>query len=377
MKARISAALATAIVLTSFIHCHNSSPDHVIPVVDPSEQVPTSRGDKDLVAFFSTFFENLADTNHFSGVVLFAREDKIFFLRAYGIADRASGRRMTTETKLNLASSSKMFTTVAIGKLVEEGRIKFDDPVGKYLNTSWVSAEHGRKILIRHLLSHTSGLGQYWDAWDRYGQPLLVLDDYKKIISDQLSFEPGTKGQYSNTGFILLGAVIEAATGQSFYNYIDDLIFRPLQMKNTGFFGIDEAVTDRAIGYYVDKKDRGVLKNNLDMRGAGKAASAGGAWSTAPDMYKFMRSVATHALLHPDTLAYLTTPNRVFGNYGYGFQLGKGWFGHSGGYPGVEAFIMYNPQTGHTLIVFSNYYDSALPLMKKFGFIYGKISGGS
>lgn len=361
------------IVLVGFVGCKNLDAPKVESFIDAGEQIPEHSNDKKMVEFFNKFFQDLADKNNFNGVVLFAREDNIFFHRGYGIANRDSGQRITTSTKFNLASASKMFTTVAIAKLVEEGRLKFDDNIGKYLDTSWISEEIGQKILIRHLLSHTSGLGLYWEEWDKHSKSIINIDDYKKIISTDLSFEPGTEGIYSNTGFILLGAIIESVTGQSYYDYVDQLIFKLLNMENTGFFRNDESDPSRSVGYFEDKEDDGILKNNLDLHGI-RGSSAGGCWSTASDMHRFMRALASDVLIGPETREFLLTPSRLFKNYGYGIQLQNGWYGHWGGFPGIEAFVMYYYQTGHTLIVFSNYYDSALPLLKKLKYIYKIIS---
>ncbi|MDH4156501.1 MAG: beta-lactamase family protein [candidate division Zixibacteria bacterium] len=369
--------LVAAIIFTAnaLINCGGASSSKIIPVISPDEQIPELSSDKELVAFFEEFIQEIADENNFNGVVLFARDDKIFFHRAYGIANRASGERITPDTKFNLASASKMFTAVGIAKLVEEGRLNFNDPIAKYLDSGWVSKAVGEKVLISHLLSHTSGMGSYWgEKWDKYKDSISVLDDFKKVTSDELSFEPGTDDQYSNTGYILLGAIIESITDQSYYEYVNDLIFKPLQMENTGFIRQNEPYAGRAVGYFEDKEDKGIFKDNLALHGA-RGGPAGGCWSTASDMHRFMRGFAADALISPASRKYLTTPNGLFEDYGYGFQLGTGWCGHWGGFPGIEAFVMYYPKTGHTLVAFSNYYDSALPLLDKLEYIYKKISG--
>jgi CubicO group peptidase (beta-lactamase class C family) len=378
MKLRHIIFIAAMMITTvASISCKNSSDTKITPMIGPNEQIPELGSDKELFEFFKEFVQEIADENNYNGVVLFARDDRIFFHRAYGIANRTSGEPITTDTKFNLASASKLFTAVGIARLVEEGRLSFDDTIGKYLDSSWISKDVGQKILVSHLLSHTSGLGSYWDEshwdeWEKYSDSIFLINDYKKIISDELSFEPGTDDQYSNIGFILLGAIIESVTGQSYYEYVNELIFEPLQMGNTGFFRNDEPDANRAVGYFEDEDDNDILKSNLDMHGI-RGASAGGGWSTASDMHRFIRALATDALIGPASRQYLTTPNPLFKNYGYGVQLGTGWYGHWGGFPGIETFIMYYPETGHTLVVFSNYYDSALPLLKKLKFIYETI----
>jgi len=360
---------------TNLCPCNHDQRKKIKPIIGNDEIIPEHKNDIKLVEFFSKFFQKLADKNNFNGVVLFAREDKIFFHRAWGIANRESNQPITTSTKFNLASASKMFTAVAIAKLAEEGKLIFDDNISQYLDTSWISKEIGRKILIKHLLSHTSGLGLYWEEFDKHSGSIIDIDDYKSIISTEPSFKPGTEGKYSNTGFILLGAIIEAITGQSYYEYVQKLIFKPLNMDNTGFFMMNEPNPNLAVGYYEDKENDGILKNNLDLHGI-RGSSAGGCWSTAKDMHHFMRSFASDKLITSNTKKILLTLSPFYKNYGHGIQVKKGWIGHWGGFPGIEAFVMYYPQTGHTLIVFSNYYDSSLPFLNKLKYIYKVISRG-
>ena len=374
MKSKHFLAIALIIIaLMGFFGCKESDGPKLLPLIDIGEQIPKKENDKKLVEFFSRFFQKLSDKNNFNGVVLFARGDKIFFHRAWGIANRESNQQITTSTKFNLASASKMFTAVAIAKLAEEGKLTFDNNISQHLDDGWFSGELGRKILIRHLLSHTSGLGHYWEEFDKHVGKIIDIADYKSIISTKPSFKPGTAGKYSNTGFILLGAIIEAVTGQSYYDYVQQLIFKPLHMDNTGFFRMDKPDLNRTVGYFEDEEDDGILKNNLDLHGI-RGSSAGGCWSTAADMHRFMRAFASDKIISYKTRKYLLTPSPFYKNYGHGIQLKKGWYGHWGGFPGIEAFVMYYYQTGHTLIVFSNYYDSALPFLKKLKYIYRIIS---
>lgn len=370
---RLNIFLLLPFLLFNVAQCDHSNKPGIKPTIGTDETIPESKNDKKLVDYFDHLFQKLADKNNFNGVVLFARGDKIFFHRGWGIANRKSNQQITTSTKFNLASASKMFTAVAIAKLAEEGKLTFDDNISQHLDNSWFSGELGRKILIRHLLSHTSGLGHYWEEFDKHVGNIIDIADYKSIISTKPSFKPGAAGKYSNTGFILLGAIIEAVTGQSYYNYVQQLIFKPLHMDNTGFFRMDEPDPNRAVGYFEDEEDNGILKNNLDLHGI-RGSSAGGCWTTAADMNRFMRAFASDRIISTKTRKYLLTPSSFYKNYGHGIQLKKGWYGHWGGFPGIEAFVMYYYQTGHTLIVFSNYYDSALPFLKKLEYIYRVIS---
>ena len=125
---------------------------------------------------------------------------------------------------------NKMFTAVAIAQLVEKGVLSWDDPIGKWLGSDWVRPEVGEKATIRHLLTHTSGLGSFFtDEFMRSSRALYRdLDGWRSIVSrDSLAFEPGTDWAYSNTGFLLLGVIVEKASGESYYDYVREHIYAP------------------------------------------------------------------------------------------------------------------------------------------------------
>jgi len=217
---RASLCLLMSVML---LQCQNARRTPTLEPIGALEQPATRGSDAEIVAFLSDYLDRLAGRRNFSGVVLFARDESVLFHRAYGLASRSYNARNTTDTRFNLASASKMFTAVAIAKLVEDGRLSYDDPIGTYLDTDWVSQEVGATVQVKHLLNHTSGLGHYWDKWDDYANTIRELDDYKPIISDELAFEPGTDYQYSNSGYLLLGAMIEKITGKTYYQYTFNL----------------------------------------------------------------------------------------------------------------------------------------------------------
>jgi CubicO group peptidase (beta-lactamase class C family) len=259
-----------------------------------------------------------------------------------------------------------MFTAVAIAQLVEEGRLSYDDPIGAYLGTEWISQDVGARVQVGHLLSHTSGLGHYWDDWDCYAHTLRTLDDFEPLISDELAFEPGTEYQYSNSGYLLLGVIIESVTGKTYYEYIQEGIFDPCGMTHSGFYERDVPLSGLATGYYEDEEEGGRLKNNTLFLGP-RGSSAGGGWSTAADMHRFLIALRSDLLVDAETRENLWAPKPMSPEYGYGFQIRDNWIGHWGGFPGFEAFVFYFPASGHTFIALSNYYDSTLPLIDKMG----------
>jgi CubicO group peptidase (beta-lactamase class C family) len=332
--------------------------------------------DGQIVRFLSTYLPRLAESQGFSGVVLFARDEEILFYEAFGLANRQGSIRNEPSTQFNLASASKMFTAVAIAKLQEEGRLSLEDPVGKYLGSDWISPEVGFKVLLRHLLCHTSGLGSYWDKWDQYSMQIHTIDDFRLVVSDTLAFEPGTRYEYSNSGFILLGAVIEKVTGETYYDYVQRTIFDLCGMAGTGFYRNDIVRQSAAIGYYEDRSDNRKLKDNLSLHGV-IGASGGGGWSTASDLHRFFLAMRDNRIVSRNARDALWSPKPFSPNYGYGFQISGRWIGHTGGFPGIDTFAYYFPTSGHTFIVLSNFTGSALPLMKKMNRRFGLLRAES
>jgi CubicO group peptidase (beta-lactamase class C family) len=322
--------------------------------------------DERIAEFLPGYLAELTKSGNFSGIVYWARGADVLFKGAYGYASRDYMVPNDIDTKFNLASASKMFTAVAVAQLGEAGKLSLDDPVSKYLGEDWIAPDDGARVGIKHLLSHTSGLGNYWtEEYDNSSKLLfLKIDDYKKLISTTPAFEPGTKWHYSNTGYIVLGAVVKKVTGESFFDYVQKNIFDPCGMTNTGFYYLDRPVPNIAVGYYEDKEDGGILKNNLFLHTV-RSASAGGGWSTAPDMHRFFLALRDNKLIKAETrdLFWAKKPNA--GNYGYGFMNTGIYVGHSGGFPGIEAWTYFFPATDNTLIVFSNYYGSASPLIRE------------
>lgn len=308
-----------------------------------------------IVKKLNQVLEDLTKENEFSGVVLFARNGHILFYEAYGLANRSYNIPNKLDTKFNLASMGKIFTAVAIAQLVEQGKISFDDPIGKFCDKYLIREEVGNKVLIRHLLSHTSGLGNYLtdDYMKTSKHRIRSLDDHKPFISDKLAFKPGTKWQYSNTGTLLLGFVIENITKKSYYDYINDHIFKPAQMKNSGFYEMDIPVPNIAIGYYKDKN--GVIRNNIHL--VGRGSPAGGVYSTAEDLLKFYTALRTNTLLKEETRDKLWTVQPNTDHYGFGFQVFNDppSVGHTGGFWGVSAVIDIYLESKYTLIVLTNY----------------------
>lgn len=182
--------------------------------------------DEELAVRLQAFARKLAEAEVFSGVILMARDRVPFYREAFGLASRRFQIPNLPDTRFNLGSMNKMFTAVAIAQLAEKGRLSFQDPVGRYLK-GWIDPESAQKITLHHLLTHTSGLGSYFNErfWKASRALYRKVEDFRALVAEEKpEFEPGSGWRYSNTGFLLLGAVIERVTGQSYFDYVRENI---------------------------------------------------------------------------------------------------------------------------------------------------------
>jgi CubicO group peptidase (beta-lactamase class C family) len=302
--------------------------------------------------------------DEFSGVIMLAKNGEPLFEEAYGLANKSDRIPNRPDTKFNIASVGKMFTAVAVAQLAEQGKLSFNDTLSKYISPEWLKPEISKKIEIRHLLTHTSGLGDYfrqlYDQCDKY--LFGDLDDYKMLTENQsLGFEPGTKWSYSNTGMLLLGVVIEKVTGMKYFDYLDKYIFKPAGMKNTGDWAKNSPVPDRALGYYKEySKGQSAWKDNSITRVL-KGNPSGGCYSTTRDLLNFSTALRENKLLSPEYTSLVLSPkpeiNSAF--YGYGFFINKTDDGliarHSGDGTGISCQFSVYLDDGYTVVILSNY----------------------
>ncbi|HET9333096.1 MAG TPA: serine hydrolase domain-containing protein [Gemmatimonadota bacterium] len=326
--------------------------------------------DAEIASTLTEYLDRLVAVDGFSGAVFVARQGEPIFERAYGEASKSYHVPNAVDTKFNLGSMNKMFTAVSIAQLVEEGVLTWDDPVGKWLGSEWVRPEVGEKVTIRHLLTHTSGLGSFFtDEFMRSSRGLYRgLDDWREIVSkDSLAFEPGTNWAYSNTGFHLLGLIVEKASGKSYYDYVRERIYEPAGMIGTDAYEVDAVVPNLAQGYMRDETVDGVTWRSNILEHTARGGPAGGGYSTAPDLLAFARALADGRLLRPETVALITTPKPSEGSpdYGYGFQQWEDGrvFGHTGGFPGISSAMLIDRETGDVVVVMSNYGRTGRPVI--------------
>jgi CubicO group peptidase (beta-lactamase class C family) len=308
-----------------------------------------------------TFVREEASGDRFSGAVLVAKDGEVLFSEAYGLADRERGIPNTVQTRFRIGSMNKMFTAVAILQLVEAGKVELTAPLGTYL-TDYPNREVADQVTIHHLLTHTGGTGDiFGPEFEAHREELRTLADYVELYGERgPEFEPGSQWVYSNYGFILLGAVIEAVTGQSYYDYVHEHIYEPARMTSTGSVPEDQTVPDRSIGYMdpTGGTDWRPNTETLPYRGT----SAGGGYSTVEDFARFADALLNHELLSPDSTELLITGKEgiVPGiEYAYGFEDhrgtdGNGWVGHAGGAPGMNGDLKIYPKSGYVLVALAN-----------------------
>ena len=330
--------------------------------------------ERELVRDVGAFMKKLADVDAFSGVVLLAKDGRVVYKQAYGLASKAYAIPNRTDTKLNIASATKMFTAVAIMQLIEQGKLSLTDTVAKIL-PDYPNKQIAEKVTIHHLLSHSSGLGDYHGAAYICRKGILRTPrDYFPLLADlKLSFEPGEKMQYSNAGYVILGAIIEKISGETYFDYVDRHIFKPAGMTSTGFYDTDIDTPNLATGYtnFEDKGDDyfefhlGQRRNTSLYNGA-KGSSQGGAFSTADDLLSFAIALRANKLVNEKSVELMTTKKYFFRkyaasdiDYGYGFEIenlgGKRVIGHGGGDLGISSGLRMFPDSGYTVVILSNY----------------------
>jgi D-alanyl-D-alanine carboxypeptidase len=328
-----------------------------------------------------TYIDKLAAEDKFSGAVLVARDGKPIFMKAYGMANKSGNIPNRIDTKFNLGSMNKMFTAVAIAQLAERSKLSFDDPISKHL-PDYPSREVANKVTIHHLLTHTSGLGDYQNErfYAQLDKMRTVADLVPLFANDPLSFEPGEKWDYSNAGFVVSGLIIEKASGQSYFEYVKQHIFKPAGMTNTDFYERDTNVLNRAVGYMKvnlkgEPDPEAPRRENRSTRPA-KGSPAGGAYSTVNDMFRFRLALLKYRLLNQKyTDIVMREKVKVpagwpMSEYGYGFAIsfvnGKRIVGHGGAGLGIAGKLEMYPELSYTVVILSNYdLPAIMPVVMK------------
>lgn len=348
---------------------------YVRPARPPSHLGPPPPIDEaEVPELLKAFVERMAEADVFSGTVLLARDGQVLFQGAYGLASKRFDVANRIDTKFNLGSMNKMFTGVTVTRLVQDGKLSLEDPLSKYVSEDWLPAETTEQIRIKHLLTHTSGLGSYFnETYEKSSKTLFrVLDDYKPLMqSETLAFEPGTGWEYSNTGMFLLGVVIEKVTGQSYFAVVRDRVYEPAGMINSDCYEMDRPVPNLAIGYSRERTGEGPPWTNNYYKHVIKGGPAGGGFSTVEDLLRFDQALRFHELLDPEHTEMVWSPKPELGSPGYGFgfivsgEPGHRIVGHGGGFAGISSSLDMYLDSGYTAAVMSNYDRGATPVRDK------------
>jgi CubicO group peptidase (beta-lactamase class C family) len=337
-----------------------------------AEAAPRVTTDAELTAALGDFVNKLARADLFSGTVFLAKDGRRLYGMAFGEASKDFGVPNALDTKFNLGSMNKMFTAVTIAQLVEQGKLSYDDPLSKFM-PDFPSADAAKKIRIKHLLTHTSGLGSYFNAeFNRSSRAnFRTVDEMLTLAkNEQLAFEPGARWSYSNTGMLVLGKVIEVVTKQDYFDYVREHLAKPAGMTSTDAYQLDEVNKNLAVGYQREYADDGSkrYKNNLYMHVI-RGGPAGGGYSTAEDLVRFAESLKSGKLVSAATYELLTTPKPDVNSpeYGYGFGVSSqtGIVGHSGGFPGISSNLDIFKGSGYVAVVMSNYGGASQPVVEK------------
>lgn len=299
------------------------------------------------------YLTTLVNQGQFSGSVLIARDGKILLSKGYGAAYLEYGIPNSTQTKFLLASITKEFTATAVMMLAERGRLSLSDSICSYVpecTAGW------RPITLHHLLNHTSGIPEFYklpdiDCYRR--KPTTIAETVKRAGVLSPEFKPGEKFSYSSLGYVLLGYVIEKASGQDYETFLKANIFEPLGMKETGFWHPRMIIKQRADGYARERDGslRNASPSELDY-----ISAAGGLYSTVGDLYLFDQALYSRKLVRPETLAAMFKPGLE--NAGYAWEIyrhlnrrvvradGRSW--------GFSNSLALYPADKVTIIVLSN-----------------------
>jgi CubicO group peptidase (beta-lactamase class C family) len=362
------------------------------------QQVP---GDADLRARIDSFVSARVAADAFSGAVLLARRGEVLYQRAAGMANIETNAVVALDTRLQIASTTKLYTNIAIRQLEQAGKLSLADTVGRFLS-DYPNAIVRSRVTIEQLLRHRSGVGSFWNArfMERHADVRTTRDYLQLFQDDSLLFEPGTGEVYSNGGYVILGAIIERVTGQTYHEYLRDHVFGPAGMTQTAPYDSRTALPSTAVGYtrmpagpvagdqrmagtpgprpgYEAAKQGGAApgmrlrvrdasgrelspdeareasarraasggsrRSNTSLQ-AGMSSPAGDHYSTVGDFLKLADALLSYRLLDSTHTAALL---------GERYATGKDFRANGGG-PGVNAELSIYP-SGYVLVVLSNY----------------------
>jgi CubicO group peptidase (beta-lactamase class C family) len=341
----------------------------------PAEFALPHLNDQQLAAALHKRLEDETASDRFAGAVLVVKQGKPIFAQAYGLADREHNIPNTLETRFTIASMNKMFTAVALMQLVQAGKVALGDQLEKYL-PDYPNKELAAKVTIGELLTNTGGTGDIWGPeFDKHRLELHTPQDYIHLYGNRgLRFEPGSRWEYSNYGFILIGAVIEKVSGQSYSDYVHQYVFDPARMTSTSVGMEDKAIPNISIDY---TKMGSTHWTPITDAPTNSGSPAGGGFSTVGDLLRFADALWLNKLLDAQHTKLMTT-GRVsnpfgFDAYGFGVQTinGNQCFGHNGSSRGVNGDLEMCLDSSYTIVTLANVDPAAAEQISQF--IVGRL----
>ena len=304
-----------------------------------------------------------AAANRYAGVAMVAHDGKIIFEEAVGFSLRSAKLPITRDTRFQLASTGKLFTVVAVAQLIERGIVTLDDSLTKWL-PEFAGRSQWSKVTVRQLLGHTSGFGSYWGKKfvERRTSLKTVQDHFALFDETEPAFEPGSQFEYSNVGYILLGAVIERASQTDYFSFVQRRVFDAAGMHDSGYFEADEDIPNLAMGYTYKTLPEGsrarlAARTHTQLKPM-RGNPAGDAISTAPDLVRFCQALLTGKLVGRPVLEQLWQPlhpgpaspgSSAVYRMGLGMLCVKSRFGnpvgHTGGFAGTTSAVFMDPQS--------------------------------
>lgn len=311
---------------------------------------------KNYTALLDEYMDGFNKAHDFSGVVFIEKNGKKIYTKAFGEANREWKIPNTIDTRFQIASVTKQFTAVAILKLVEQGKLQMDDKVSKF----FPGYPKGDSITIHMLLNHTSGIYNYLEnpALDALNPNIsikLLKDSIFNLFKNKpFDFSPGTFWRYSNSGYVLLGYIIEQVSGETYRDYIYKNLLLPASMMNTDLYSADSIIPFHSNGYI--KTSQGWKPKDIIAINA--AFSAGGLFSTVGDLSKWCDALYTGKIINKESLSKMNQPNAGERGYGYGvfvdsFFNRRAIF-HSGSLTGFTSLLMNYPVDGIRIIILTN-----------------------
>ena len=306
---------------------------------------------KNYGSLMDKYMQAQVTVNDFSGAVLVAQKGKIIYEKAFGMANREWNIPNTVQTKFRIGSLTKQFTAAAILQLAEQGKLSLDDKLSKYLP----DFPKGDSVTIHMLLNHTSGIRSFTDipTVSTVGALAYAKDSIVSFFKNQpYDFSPGSQYHYNNSGYFLLGCIIEKVSGQTYSNYINQNLVAKAGLQNTSVNQLDSILANRAAGYTRTAsgwKNAAFISMEFPF-------SAGAIISTVEDLYKWQKALFDGKIVSPASFTKMTTPH--LHNYGYGLWIDSFQhhrrIQHDGSIPGFHSYLVRYPEDEISIAFISN-----------------------